>query len=136
MKASRCTAFFLATAVLTGCGIAEKRRDAFQTELSSFVGRPADEVIKARGVPTATATLSSGGKVLEYSTSKTVTSGGGSHVTYQSVYRSNSQGGGYIQVPVTQVDPISTTELRCKLLFVVSRDGFVDSWKAEGNNCY
>jgi hypothetical protein len=137
MKPFRCTAFLLATAILAACGIAEKKRDAFQAEMSAFVGRSADEVIKAKGVPTATATLSNGGRVLEYYSSKMVTSGGGSHVTYQNVYRTNSLGtGGYTQVPVQQTAPITTTELRCKILFVVSRNGLVDSWKAEGNNCY
>lgn len=126
----------LVTVALAGCGVAAKRKEAFTAEMDSYLGQSLDEVIKAKGVPTATADLSNGGKVVEYSSSKMITSGGGSFTTYKSVYLPGPNGGTWTQVPVQNNTPISTSEARCKLLFTVSKDGLVENWKAEGNRCY
>lgn len=121
---------------ISGCGIVAKRKEAFVAEMDSYVGRSIDEVIKTRGVPTGTAPLSNGGKVVEYSSSKMITSGGGSYTTYESLYIPGTNGGKWAQVPVQNSTPITTSEARCKLLFTVSKDGLVENWKAEGNRCY
>lgn len=126
----------LAVIALGGCGIAAKRKEAFTAQMDSYIGQSLDEVIKAKGVPTATADLSNGGKVVEYSSSKMITSGGGSYTSYRSVYLPGPNGGTWTQVPVQNNMPIDTTEARCKLLFTVSKENKVESWKAEGNRCY
>lgn len=124
-------------AVLAGCAATnEEATRKFQAEMDGYVGRPVDELILARGVPTASATLSNGGKVLEYSSSRTSVSGGYSYLTYTPVFVPNSTGGGtWISVPSHQTAPIHSMELRCKLTFQVAPDHKVLNWRAEGNDC-
>ena len=127
----------VAVLALAGCAsMNEEATRKFQAEMDSYVGKSVDELILARGVPTATAALSSGGKVLEYSTSSTSISGGYSYLTYTPVFVPNSSGGGtWISVPSHQTAPIHTFERYCKLTFQVSPDNKVLNWKAEGNDC-
>jgi hypothetical protein len=123
--------------VLAGCAsMNEEAVRQFQSEMDGYVGRSADELILARGVPTATAPLSTGGKVLEYSKSRTDISGGNSYTTYTPVFVPNASGGGtWISVPSHQTVPIYSYERSCKLTFQVSTDNIVLNWKAEGNEC-
>jgi hypothetical protein len=120
-----------------GCAsMNEEATRQFQAEMDGYVGRSADELVLARGVPTASAPLSTGGKVLEYSKSRTSISGGQSYTTYTPVFVPNASGGGaWISVPSHQTVPIHTTERGCKLTFQVSADNTVLNWKAEGNEC-
>lgn len=127
----------LALLVMAGCASTnEEAIRKFQTEMDGYVGKSVDELILVRGVPTATATLSSGGKVLEYSTQRSSVSGGYSYLTYTPVFVPNSSGGGtWISVPSHETAPISTSEWRCKLTFQISVDHKVLNWRAEGNDC-
>lgn len=124
-------------ALLAGCAsYNEEAARAFQAEMDGYVGGSVDELILARGVPTATATLSTGGKVLEYSSSRTSVSGGYSYLTYTPVFVPNNSGGGsWISVPSHQTAPIQTMDLRCKLSFQIAADNTVLNWRAEGNDC-
>lgn len=123
--------------VLSGCAsMNEEVARQFQAEMDGYVGRYVDELILARGVPTASASLSTGGKVLEYSKSRTSISGGHSYITYNPVFVPNPNGGGtWISVPSQQTSPIHASERSCKLTFQVSSDNTVLNWKAEGNDC-
>jgi len=123
--------------LLAGCvSMNEEAVRQFQAEMDGYVGRSADELILARGVPTATAPLSTGGKVLEYSKSRTSISGGNSYTTYTPVFVPNTSGGGtWISVPSHQTVPIHSYERSCKLTFQVSTENIVLNWKAEGNEC-
>ena len=127
----------LCSLVLAGCAsMNEEAVRQFQAEMDGYVGRSADELILARGVPTASAPLSTGGKLLEYSKSRTSISGGGSYTTYTPVFVPNTSGGGtWISVPSQQTVPIHSSERGCKLTFQVSTDNIVLNWKAEGNEC-
>jgi hypothetical protein len=136
MKRIKCTALIFLLLALSGCGNLEKRRDTFVAQMDAFVGKSIDEVIKIKGVPTGTAELVSGGRVVEYAKSNRVTSGGGTFATYRSVYVPSANGGSYVSIPVNHTVPVSTSEENCKLLFTVSKDNIVVNWKAEGNNCY
>ena len=126
-----------AAVLLAGCAsYNEEAARRFQAEMDSYVGKSVDELILARGVPTATAALSSGGKVLEYASSRTSVSGGYSYLTYTPVYVPNSTGGGaWISVPSHQTAPLQTLDLRCKLTFQIAPDNKVLNWRAEGNDC-
>jgi len=123
--------------VLAGCAsMNEEVARQFRAEMDGYVGRSVDELILARGVPTATAPLSTGGKVLEYSKSRTSISGGTSYITYTPVFVPNTSGGGtWVSVPSHQTSPIYTSERSCRLTFQVSADNTVLNWKAEGNDC-
>lgn len=125
------------SALLAGCAsMNEEAARRFQAEMDGYVGKPVDELILARGVPSASATLSSGGKVLEYSSSRTSVSGGYAYLSYTPVFVPNSTGGGtWISVPTQQTAPIQSMELRYKLTFQITPDQKVLNWRAEGNDC-
>lgn len=128
----------IAALLLTGCGAAKKREASFQTEMNGYVGNSADALIRSRGVPTSTATLSDGGRVLEYSKSRTVVSGGGSFTVNKSVYVPSSTGGvgTWVSVPQQQAVPVSSRDESCKLIFEISADNLVMGWKSEGRDCF
>lgn len=138
MKNRLSIALVFASALLVACGSAKRdeRRAAFELKLNSFIGQSIDAVIQARGVPSATASLTTGGRVIEYSQSRLETSGGGSYTTYTSVYTPGPNGGTITQIPIQNHTAISTYEANCKILFSVSSTNVVESWKSEGNNCY
>lgn len=131
------TITLLAGLALAGCtAMNEEAARKLQAEMDGYVGRSVDELILARGVPTASATLSTGGRVLEYLSSRTSISGGYSYLTYTPVFVPNSSGGGaWISVPSHQTAPLRTAERRCKLTFEVSAAGLVLNWRAEGDDC-
>lgn len=126
-------------AILSGCGIAQRQEaeKAFQLEMEGYVGRSADEILMARGVPTSTAELSNGGRVLEYSSNRSVTSGGGSYTVNKPVYIPDPSGPGrWVNVPTQSTNPVHTRQKQCKLIFVVLPENVVQSWKADGNDCF
>ena len=131
-------AMVVTSALLVACGVAKRdeRRAAFEATLNGFIGQSIDKVIQAKGVPTATANLTTGGKVVEYSKSQLLTSGGGSYTTYRQVYTPGSYGGAWTQVPFQNITGISTLEESCKIWFSVSGNNVVESWNDEGNRCY
>ena len=123
--------------LLAGCVSLAERRQQFTQAMDSWVGRSADELISSRGPPTNSASLSTGGRVLEYARSALVTSGGGTYTTVVPVFVPNPAGGGrYVGVPSQQAVPVVTSEMNCRILFRVSPANRVESWSAEGNACY
>lgn len=133
----RILVYTLTGLLLAACSaMNEEAARKFQAEMDGYVGRPVDELILARGVPTATAELSSGGRVLEYTHSRTSVSGGYSYLTYTQVYVPNNSGGGtWVSVPSHQTSPIHSTEQHCRLTFQVSAANIVLNWRADGNDC-
>lgn len=125
-------------ASLSGCVSMEERRAAFYYSLDPFIGKTADELVLAKGVPTGSYTLSTGGRVLEYARSRLVTRGGGSMTVYRQVYvpGKNGAAGAWVTVPMEQAMPANTMEESCKILFQISPKNVVESWKHEGNACY
>lgn len=124
---------------LAACNSAQRKEAAarFQAEMDGFIGKSSDELILAKGVPTGAATLTTGDKVLEYSKSRIETVGGGSYTVNNPVFVSRPGGtGSWIYVPSQQTQPVQSWEVSCKLIFQVSPDNKVLSWKAEGNGCY
>lgn len=121
---------------LTGCGIAKRQQAKadFQSQMNGLIGKSSDALILARGVPTSTASLSDGGKVLEYVKSRTETSGGGSYTQTRAIYQPATNS--YIYVPVQQNIPIGSETMNCKIIVHVSSENKILSWKSEGNDCY
>jgi len=133
----RATVFLLVLLLLAGCVSMAERRQQFAQAMDSWVGRSADDLISSRGPPTNSATLSTGGKVLEYARSVMVSNGGGTYTTVVPVFVPNPAGGGsYVGVPSQQAMPVTTSEMNCRILFRVSPANRVESWSAEGNACY
>jgi hypothetical protein len=135
----RSALFIVFALALAGCSSLKREEAAarFQAEMDGFIGQSSDDLILARGVPTGTAILTNGTKVLEYAKSRTETVGGGSYTVNNPVFIPRPGGAGsWIYVPSQQNQPVQSWEVRCKLLFHVSADNKVLSWKAEGNGCY
>lgn len=125
--------------VLTGCGSLsmKERQKIFEDGNANFAGKTFDELVKGKGVPTGTATLSDGSRVVEFYTSQVEISGGGSYPFPASTYVRNSNGGGtWVYVEHMQTMPIRSWNKICKVDFVVSPNGIVETWKYEGKGCY
>ena len=122
--------------MMTGCVNMAERKATFAQGMDTFVGKNADDLVIAKGPPTSTFRLSSGGQVFEYAKSQTVMRGGGSYTVMQPVYVGGTNGGGWLSVPTQQSTPVSSYQYSCKLLFKISAANKVESWSSEGNSCY
>lgn len=124
-------------AVLTGCATSEQRRAAFAGSLDAWIGKTSDQLVLARGLPTSTYELSTKKRILEYLRRETVTRGGGTYTTSTPVLVPDGNGGGrWVSVPQQHVDPVFTATFTCKVTFIVTAAGLVESWKSEGDDCY
>jgi len=127
------------TIVLSGCGSLsmKERQKIFADGNEIYVGKTFDDLVKSKGVPTATATLSDGSKVVEYFTSQVEVSGGGYYPFPTTTYIRNSNGGGtWVYVEHMQSLPVRTWNKICKIDFVVSPKSIVETWKYEGKGCF
>jgi hypothetical protein len=110
---------------------------AYQEQVSSWVGRPVDQLFLSWGPPQRSQTLTDGGRVIEYDRQELRYAPGMSfperypayvardptgrrHVVYRTVWRETP---GYV------------TEQRCVTRFHVSKDGAVQSMTFAGNAC-
>ncbi len=146
MRRGICTAGLAGLMLLAGCETVPyaQRLATYEAGLNAFVGRSVDEVVIAYGVPGSTFTLTDGRQVLQYASERTVTSGGDSWTSWDTVRRTRSirEPDGTVrqvvdeqQVPVQRINPIVTRDLRCVLRFVVKADKTVESARWDGNNC-
>jgi hypothetical protein len=136
------------TALLAACETVpyEDRVKAFEDSINArFIGRSSDDLILAFGPPHSSYKLSDGRDVLQYSTDRTITSGGGSYTSYQTITRDRRvrDPDGTVRVvqerqtvPVTNSSPIETINQVCTQRFVVSRDKRVESFNWQGNACF
>jgi hypothetical protein len=92
-------------------------------DIMSWEGASAAELQKELGPPDATYTSDTGAKVLEYSWSRTQTTGG-----YAVSY------GGYSQLG-TQYVPTQVVSLNCKARFTIGPDDRVADVGWQGNGC-
>lgn len=133
----RPVAALLALLLLSGCVSQEQRKAKFFQSMDAFVGGTADDLVLAKGPPSNSFTLSTGGRVFEYLRNQTVTSGGGSYPAVDSVFVHDHRGrGGWVSVPSYRSFPVSTAEYYCKILVRISPANIVESWSSEGNDCY
>lgn len=146
MRGVRIGAGLAGLMVLAGCETVPyaERLAAYEAGLNGYVGRSVDDVVIAYGVPGSTFTLTDGREVLQYATERTVTSGGDSWTSWDTVRRTRSfrEPDGTVrqvvdeeQVPVQRTNPIVTRNLRCVLRFVVKPDKTVESARWDGNAC-
>lgn len=126
----------LALALLPGCTSQAQRKAKFYQSLDPFVGGTADDLVLAKGPPSSSFTLTTGGRVFEYAESHSVTSGGGTYPVGGSVFVSDHHGGGWIAPPVYSSFPITTKEYYCRVLIRISPENRVESWSWEGNGCF
>jgi len=122
--------------VLSGCASEAQRKARFYQTMDPFVGGTADELVLAKGPPSNSFTLTTGGRVFEYTQHQTVTSGGGAYPIGGPVFVGDRHGGGWMLPPVYHSVPVTTAEYYCKILVRISPANNVESWSAEGNGCY
>lgn len=110
-----------------------------------FVGRSVDDLVLALGPPQSSFKLSDGRDVLQYEVDRTITSGGGSYTSFETVNRDRRvrDKDGTVRViedrqtvPVTNSSPITTYNQVCKRRFVVGQDKMVQQFNWEGNSCF
>ncbi len=117
-------------AVFAGALLAACATEAhYNRMLAGWVGRPLDDLMMQWGPPDKTATLSRGGKVIEYDRERIVTTGG--YTQYEPVITDGDKDS--ILVPVAV--PSQEHHLRCATRFVVSPAGIIESWSHDGNDC-
>lgn len=133
---------------LAGCASTEN----YEKILESWVGADADSLIRKWGPPDSSFELSDGSKVLQWSSRRTIKTGG--YRTYQPVTTHTSgtlststygsYGGSYsgsglysgtstTYVPTTT--PTRTYDMRCITRFTVSTSNVIQSWTWQGNDC-
>jgi len=126
--------------VLSGCNTQriKELQAKFEEKNNQYIGKTYDDLIRGLGVPTGEARLSDGSRVVEYSSSQTIISGGGSYPVPVSTYVPNQSGvGGFWFYSERERNiPVSSRTHYCKLDFNVSVLNVIQSWRAEGNHCY
>ena len=127
-----CPLLGLLLGLMTACGTAEKRRAELAAEMDRWIGKPASEMIAAKGQPTGAAALPAGAKMLEYARDRVVSRAGGASVIMIPV---NTGSGVMTMLPQTVIEPPSTMHFSCRLSVNVSAAGVVERWKADGNDC-
>jgi hypothetical protein len=132
----RILATVLALLMVSACASEAQRKARFYQAMDPFVGGTADDLVLAKGPPTNSFTLTTGGRVFEYTQRQTVTSGGGSYPVGGPVVVADGHGGGWVLPPVYHRVPVTTAEYYCKILVRISPANLVESWSAEGNGCY
>ncbi len=134
MNLERAAVALVALFMLAGCGIAQKREEAFNAAMNRWIGQHTDSLFVTKGPPTNAVSLSDGGKVLEYSRSQVVTSGGGTYTVMVPIYNPASRTN--TMVPQQRSTPVSSEVQDCKLLFRVSAESRIESWSAQGNSWF
>jgi len=126
----------LAALLLSGCASEAQRKAKFYQSMDPFVGGTADDLVLAKGPPSNSFTLTTGGRVFEYARNHSVTSGGGSYPVGGPVLVRDRRGGSWISTPAYRSFPVTTAEYYCKILVRISPTNNVESWSSEGNDCY
>ncbi len=124
----------------SGCGTQriKELQAKYEAMNDQFIGKTYDELVRGKGVPTGEAKLTDGSRIVEYFSSETIVSGGGSYPVPVSTYvpNQNGVGGVWIYGEKERSFPVSSRTYYCKLDFTISHQNLIKSWKAEGNHCY
>ncbi len=137
---------------ILGCATTEN----YEAILNQWVGKSESELVTAWGIPKDNYKLDDGGKILLYSNSHSVETGGYSYTMPQTTYRTETIQG----TPVYSRDPIATMQsaqprtyqikttenvtttvpkaiknYSCETRFHLDNKGIVKDWKWQGNDC-
>ncbi len=127
--------FWLMVLSLSGCATTAK----YEARLDTLVGKSEDVLISSWGVPDKEYRLSDGKKALEYVRKDTVKSGGYAYAYPQTVYQSGTINGkpysGTATQYITETTPVQKFKLVCKTSFLLDKNGKIESWHHEGNDC-
>ena len=126
---------FLFCLVFYGCATTAK----YEAKLNSWVGVDEDTLIAGWGVPDEEYHTNDGKKAVAYINKNIVQVGGYSYPVPVTTYHSGTIGdkaySGTSTEYVTEIAPSQRYKLYCKTSFVINKDGKIESWHHEGNNC-
>lgn len=108
--------------LLSGCINFKQRHIA---TMNTWIGHPKSELISKWGIPTREYTNSDGTQLVEFVTTKTTTSGGGPTLF--------ATAGG---LPIAVEDPVKYENHHCRYTMFINKEGFVSTWRSEGDICY
>lgn len=124
---------------LPGCETlsTKERHHEFTSENDAYVGHSLDDLIKGKGVPTGTATLTDGSKMVEYYNAQVEISGGGYYPFSTATYHTHTNGTKtWVYMNHMQTIPVRSWNKVCRIDFLVNPQNIVESWKFDGKGCY
>ena len=120
---------------LAGCATTAK----YEAKLNTWIGVSEDSLIAAWGVPDRVYQMSDGKKAIGYVRRDTVQAGGYTYTVPQTTYQTGKIGdqtySGTSTTYVTETAPVQNYRLYCKTSFIIDKNGKIESWHHEGNNC-
>lgn len=127
------------TLALTACETLspKERQLAFMAENNAYIGKSLDDLIKGKGVPTGTAVLSDGSKMIEYYNAQVEISGGGYYPFSTSTYHTHKNGTRtLVYVNQLQSMPVRSWNKICRIDYLINQQNLVESWQFDGKGCY
>lgn len=123
--------------VLSGCSLPTE--EGFRQRVSAWKGRSADDLVRKIGPPMASYQLSTGEKVLQYSSARTIDMGGIPVPAHSTTYSSGVVGtqlySGTSSTSGTQYTPAVPVTFSCTVRYVVGTDNLIEDVSWTGNNC-
>jgi hypothetical protein len=118
---------------LAGCAT----RANYEKILNTWVGKPVDKLVLSWGPPNSSYKLTDGRTIIEYASSRTVTTGGNSVTRPETSYHYDIGSRSTVATTayVTETTPVYTDEYTCKTRFIIGTDGKIASGTAKGNDC-
>ncbi len=126
----RLLAFFIISIVtLSGCATTATQ-EAFDEQAQQWIGKNADELVRQKGPPTRTFTLSNGNRVFEYERTEDIVT-----MPTTTYIPGGPLGGTLVRGQTVHEDPLQTLILTCSLRFTVDTSNTIVAWSKEGNSC-
>ena len=100
--------------------------------LDSWINASTDDLVSAWRAPDKVYKKEDGSKLVEFMGSRTFTTGG---YSYSTPWTNYNMDGSTSTTYSTNSMPVSSNHMWCRTTFIVSKDGIIQSWKWEGNDC-
>lgn len=124
-----------AALLLGGCATVKK----YEAKLNTWVGADENALIASWGVPNKEYQLSNGKKAIMYVHKDTIQTGGYTYITPQTTYQTGTIGDKSFTSTgttyVTETSPVFNYNEYCKTTFIFAKNGRVEKWQHEGDNC-
>lgn len=127
------TAIVVCALLMVGCASTQQRKGEFTVAMDAWIGKSADDLVLDKGPPTGSFQLSNGQRILEYLEKETVINRSSGFAASTGIV---SGDGSWFFIPRYTFAPDRSTTWTCKVLFTVTPQNIIESWKSQGNNCY
>jgi len=115
--------------ILSGCATTATQ-EAFDEQAQQWIGKNADELVRQKGPPTRTFTLSNGNRVFQYERTEDIVT-----MPTTTYVPGGPLGGTLVRGQTVHEDPLRTLILTCSLRFTVDTGNTIIAWSKEGNAC-